>query len=162
MCGFFSLRKRQDCAGCLWSAISRPSYSSHPSKKRFMSNPESFNVFTVFEFPNRILTSSACRVLSTVRFTTPQRATSSAKSMATSALSGSEPKSVTVATQSDYRESEAQTVPYTPDYVIPEGVPEPEILGLQELTYGKSGFGWLRDWLRAWHKLLDVRIAYVF
>lgn len=28
-------------------------------------------------------------------------------------------------------------MPYTPDYVIPEGAPEPEILGLRELTYGE-------------------------
>jgi hypothetical protein len=28
--------------------------------------------------------------------------------------------SVTIGTQSDYRESEAQTLPYAPDYVIPE------------------------------------------
>lgn len=27
---------------------------------------------------------------------------------------------VTTGTQSDYRESEAQTVPFTPDYIIPE------------------------------------------
>jgi hypothetical protein len=57
---------------------------------------------------------------------------------------------VTTATQSDYRESEAQTVPYAPDYQIPaapstkqrhltaarhlpEGVPE--VLTLQHLKY---------------------------
>jgi hypothetical protein len=59
--------------------------------------------------------------------------------MATSTGLHNGPKSVTVGTQSDYRESEAQTVPYTPDYVIPEGAPEPEILALQQLTHGKRG-----------------------
>lgn len=59
---------------------------------------------------------------------------------------------MTVATQSDYRESEAQTLPYTPDYIIPEpnekqralnqqhhlieGVPE--ILALRDLSYGRG------------------------
>jgi hypothetical protein len=58
---------------------------------------------------------------------------------------------VTMGTQSDYRESEAQTVPYSPDYIIakditvkqqalsrkycmPEGVPE--VLTLQHLKFG--------------------------
>ena len=39
----------------------------------------------------------------------------------------------TVGTQSMYRESEAQTVPYTPDFIATQ--PAPEILTLQNLTF---------------------------
>ena len=39
-----------------------------------------------------------------------------------------------VAVQTAYRESEAQTMPYTPDYVVAKGQ-EPEILLLKKLTY---------------------------
>jgi hypothetical protein len=39
------------------------------------------------------------------------------------------------ATQSDYRESEAQTDPYTPEYVITDGS-NPELLTLANLSYG--------------------------
>jgi len=46
-----------------------------------------------------------------------------------------EPKSKTVGTQSVYRESEAQTDPYSPDYfIVPNQVPE--VLTLTHLTYG--------------------------
>ena len=38
--------------------------------------------------------------------------------------------------QSMYRESETQTNPYTPDYVLPPDAPEPEVLTLTDLTYG--------------------------
>ncbi|KAG5494420.1 hypothetical protein GH5_02438 [Leishmania sp. Ghana 2012 LV757] len=41
--------------------------------------------------------------------------------------------------QTMYRDNEAQTEPYSPDYVIPEGAPDPEILGLQSLTYQNGG-----------------------
>ncbi|CAC9533338.1 conserved hypothetical protein [Leishmania infantum JPCM5] len=41
--------------------------------------------------------------------------------------------------QTMYRDNEAQTDPYSPDYVIPEGAPTPEILGLQSLTYQNGG-----------------------
>jgi len=41
----------------------------------------------------------------------------------------------TVAVQSDYRESEAQTDPYTPEFSVPEGT-DPEILAIQELKFG--------------------------
>ena len=37
--------------------------------------------------------------------------------------------------QSDYRENDTQTDPYTPDYVLPPG-PAPEVLTLSTLTYG--------------------------
>mmetsp|Transcript_2000 Transcript_2000/g.4511 ORF Transcript_2000/g.4511 Transcript_2000/m.4511 type:complete len:591 (-) Transcript_2000:95-1867(-) len=48
-----------------------------------------------------------------------------------------EPKTKAVGTQSLYRESEAQTVPYSPDYFIgPNQVPE--ILTLTHLTYGSG------------------------
>lgn len=44
-----------------------------------------------------------------------------------------EPTVKTVEVQTMYRESDAQTVPYTPDYFVPEGQ-DPEILMLQGLT----------------------------
>jgi hypothetical protein len=44
----------------------------------------------------------------------------------------------TLGTQSDYRESETQTDPYTPDYITAPEEPEPEILGLAHLTYGQG------------------------
>ena len=48
-----------------------------------------------------------------------------------------EPATKTVGTQSMYRESEAQTDPYTPAFKLPEGATEdPEILSLQHLKYG--------------------------
>ena len=45
-----------------------------------------------------------------------------------------EPRTKTVEIQTDYRESEAQTDPYTPNYVIREGE-NPEVLTLQKLKY---------------------------
>merc|ERR1719343_1993151 len=46
-----------------------------------------------------------------------------------------ESKTKTVGTQSVYRESEAQTDPYSPDYfIVPNQVPE--VLTLTHLTYG--------------------------
>jgi hypothetical protein len=45
-----------------------------------------------------------------------------------------EPQVKTVEVQTMYRDSEAQTNPYTPAYTIPEGQ-DPEILLLRELTY---------------------------
>ena len=41
----------------------------------------------------------------------------------------------TVSVQTMYRESEAQTDPYTPDYTVRPGA-EPEILTLATLSYG--------------------------
>lgn len=41
--------------------------------------------------------------------------------------------------QTDYRENETQTDPYTPDYVIPDGAPEPEVLKLKGLTWRNGG-----------------------
>jgi len=43
----------------------------------------------------------------------------------------------TVGIQTDYRESEAQTDPYTPDYVVPEGT-DPEVLALAGLRWGQG------------------------
>ena len=42
----------------------------------------------------------------------------------------------TVAVQTDYRDSEAQTDPYTPDYVVKAGE-QPAVLSLSNLTYGE-------------------------
>lgn len=47
-----------------------------------------------------------------------------------------EPLKKTVGTQSIYRESEAQTLPYTPDFITKDA---PEILTLRNLTYS---FAW--------------------
>ncbi|EPY26447.1 hypothetical protein AGDE_11315 [Angomonas deanei] len=48
------------------------------------------------------------------------------------------PNQRTTGVQTVFRENEAQTDPYSPDYFIPEGAPEPEILKLQHLTF-KNG-----------------------
>ncbi len=44
----------------------------------------------------------------------------------------------TIETQTDFRDSEAQTDPYTPEYVVRPGS-QPELLTLATLSYGKSG-----------------------
>ena len=44
---------------------------------------------------------------------------------------------VTVQTQTRLRESEAQTDPYSPDFVVPEGE-EPEVLSLAGLKFGQG------------------------
>ena len=46
------------------------------------------------------------------------------------------PATRTVFVQTDYRDSEAQTDPYTPEYVIRPGS-QPELLTLATLSYGK-------------------------
>jgi hypothetical protein len=43
-----------------------------------------------------------------------------------------------MAIQTMYRESEAQTLPYTPEFVIPEGKDDPEVLLLKNLTYNNG------------------------
>ncbi len=43
----------------------------------------------------------------------------------------------TVGTQTDYRDGEAQTDPYTPEYVVKPGT-QPELLTLITLAYGKG------------------------
>ena len=48
-----------------------------------------------------------------------------------------EPLTRTVECQSDYRESEAQTDPFTPDYVVREG-DDPELLTLAALRFGEG------------------------
>ena len=50
------------------------------------------------------------------------------------ALSGPQTRNVMV--QTDYRESETQTDPYTPEYVVRPGS-QPEVLTLATLSYGK-------------------------
>jgi len=40
-------------------------------------------------------------------------------------------------TQTDYRESEAQTDPYSPEYVVQPGT-QPELVSLALLSYGRS------------------------
>lgn len=47
------------------------------------------------------------------------------------------PATRTVEVQTDYRDSEAQTDPYTPEYVVRPGS-QPELLTLSSLLYGES------------------------
>ncbi|XP_009872072.1 PREDICTED: protein MAATS1 [Apaloderma vittatum] len=47
------------------------------------------------------------------------------------------PKSRTLGTQTDYRDGEAQTDPYSPEYVVPSGS-VPELLTLATLTWGRG------------------------
>ncbi len=49
------------------------------------------------------------------------------------------PSTRTVMVQTDYRESEAQTDPYSPEYVVRPGS-QPELLTLATLSYGKGSF----------------------
>ncbi|KAK5665964.1 hypothetical protein QVD99_007584 [Batrachochytrium dendrobatidis] len=46
------------------------------------------------------------------------------------------PYAKTVGTQTLYRESEAQTDPYSPEYLLRPNLPPPELLALATLTYG--------------------------
>ncbi|CAM9386455.1 unnamed protein product, partial [Heterosigma akashiwo] len=46
-----------------------------------------------------------------------------------------EPRAKEASVQTRFRESEAQTDPYTPDYYVPAGRPEPEVLLLESLTH---------------------------
>lgn len=46
------------------------------------------------------------------------------------------PATRTVMVQTDYRDSEAQTDPYTPEYVVRPGS-QPELLTLATLSYGE-------------------------
>lgn len=46
------------------------------------------------------------------------------------------PATKTMMTQTDYRDSEAQTDPYTPEYVVRPGS-QPELLTLATLSYGR-------------------------
>ena len=49
-----------------------------------------------------------------------------------------EPVTKTIGIQTQCRESEAQTEPYSPHYRTPDSLVEPEILTLQNLTYGSG------------------------
>lgn len=46
------------------------------------------------------------------------------------------PRLRTLGTQTDYRDGEAQTDPYSPEYVVPSGS-VPELLTLATLTWGE-------------------------
>lgn len=48
------------------------------------------------------------------------------------------PTSVRVVVQTDYRESEAQTDPYSPDYVVQPGTSPSELLQLATLSWGTT------------------------
>lgn len=57
------------------------------------------------------------------------------------------PATRTVEVQTDYRDSETQTDPYTPEYVVGPGS-QPELLTLATLSYGKYSVGVpVTEWL---------------
>lgn len=58
--------------------------------------------------------------------------------VSTTVNSDDQPTHVTVGVQTDYRESEAQTDPYSPDYVVQPGATPSELLHLAALTWGRS------------------------
>eukprot|EP01006_Ploeotia_vitrea_P049072 TRINITY_DN67306_c3_g5_i1.p1 TRINITY_DN67306_c3_g5~~TRINITY_DN67306_c3_g5_i1.p1 ORF type:complete len:688 (+),score=375.57 TRINITY_DN67306_c3_g5_i1:22-2064(+) len=67
------------------------------------------------------------------------RPLSSAAAHSDSGLSASGvPRKRSVGVQSLYRESGAQTDPYTPDYVIPAGAPEPEVLSIAHMKFNQN------------------------
>lgn len=47
------------------------------------------------------------------------------------------PTRITVGVQTDYRENEAQTEPYSPEYVVYPGTTPAELLQLAALTWGR-------------------------
>lgn len=49
-----------------------------------------------------------------------------------------EPKAITVEIQTIFRESEAQTDPFTPEYVEDRTSGIPEVLTIKDLMYGKG------------------------
>jgi hypothetical protein len=49
-----------------------------------------------------------------------------------------EPKAKTVEIQTIFRESEAQTDPYTPEYAEDHTNGIPEVLGIKDLVYGRG------------------------
>ena len=68
----------------------------------------------------------------------------------------------TVAVQTMYRESEAQTDPYTPDFVIPEGATEAEaaeILSLRHMTFAN---GALPAGVNEVREIIDIRAQRAF
>lgn len=58
--------------------------------------------------------------------------------VSTGSNSDERPAHVTVGVQTDYRENEAQTDPYSPDYVIRPGTTPSELLQLATLTWGTA------------------------
>ncbi|XP_003961810.2 cilia- and flagella-associated protein 91-like [Takifugu rubripes] len=58
--------------------------------------------------------------------------------VSTTVSSDDRPTHVTVGVQTDYRESEAQTDPYSPEYVLQPGATPSELLQLAALTWGSG------------------------
>ena len=58
------------------------------------------------------------------------------------------PTTRTVMVQTDYRESEAQTDPYSPEYVVRPGS-QPELLTLATLSYGELDHVYICELLHA-------------
>lgn len=67
-----------------------------------------------------------------------------------------ESRTRTIAIQTVFRESEAQTDPYTPDYITKPDEPEPEILALAHLKWGQ-GLPASQAEINAIHKMRDKK-----
>ena len=65
----------------------------------------------------------------------------------------------TVMTQTDYRDSEAQTDPYTPEYVVRPGS-QPELLTLATLSYGAWILTTSTSSLKCWQIFVFVVVLY--
>lgn len=65
----------------------------------------------------------------------------------------------TVGTQTDYRDGETQTDPFSPEYVVPSGS-IPELLTLASLTWGELNDTYILDlsFLRATEKQLFLHV----
>jgi hypothetical protein len=68
----------------------------------------------------------------------PAPSTSQGHHQTAQPVEGPPPLSKTVEIQTDYRESETQTNPYTPDYIINPNAPEPEVLSIANMGFGKG------------------------
>lgn len=102
---------------------STPAMVSGPNRARYFSKPVA---------PGLV---SAASVL--LQQTRAMPLTDSAHvDLPTERLDSPPPRTRTVAVQTAYRESEAQTDPYTPDYVVPGGGLQPELLTLATFCWG--------------------------
>lgn len=106
-----------------------PNMKSVPGKDSTEVHGKSRHKF--FARPNKQMLSTIPHIVQYAMRTAPQVAGVTQKGMASTA----EPRTKTVGTQSMYRESEAQTDPYSPEYyVVPNQ--SPEVLQLMHLCYG--------------------------
>jgi hypothetical protein len=108
----------------------------HPLADRTNKGPDADNVsgqhrYKFFARPNKQMLSTLPHIVQYAMKGGPRAGTQ----MGTGQMTMLEPATKTVGTQSMYRESDAQTDPYSPDYSVgPNQVPE--VLALTHLTYG--------------------------